>query len=126
MEKKPKRILKFITFDKAEKYPENGLGGLGGMFKKGMRWEDYKPYYTNYAHEELEQLRSKILENEIRCSGEDHQYNSKSVPLWSDKTVDTYSYRAWGDLMAAIYSTQENKDYCYIDFYVDCPMEDME
>jgi hypothetical protein len=32
--------------------------------------------------------------------------------------VATFSYRGWGDIMAAIWSEEENKDYNYMDFYM--------
>ena len=49
---------------------------------------------------------------------EQHQNGAVAVPLWSNGKVDTYSFRSWGDLMAAVWSTEENKDYGYMDFYM--------
>jgi hypothetical protein len=53
-----------------------------------------------------------------RCTGEEHQNGYAAVPLSSNGKVDTYTYRAWGDLMAVVWSTEEDKDYGYIDFYM--------
>jgi hypothetical protein len=50
-------------------------------------------------------------------TGQEHQYNS-GVPVFSDGKVATYTYRGWGDLMAAIWATEEDKDYHYMDFYM--------
>jgi hypothetical protein len=70
------------------------------------------------GHPLLEELRRSIIANNIRCTGEQHQNGAVAVPLWSNGKVDTYSFRAWGDLMAAVWSTEENKDYGYMDFYM--------
>ena len=40
------------------------------------------------------------------------------MPLFSDGKVATFSFRGWGDLMAAIWSEAEDKDYGYMDFYM--------
>jgi hypothetical protein len=37
--------------------------------------------------------------------------------MFSDGSVATFSLRGWGDLLAAVYSERDNKDYCYMDFY---------
>lgn len=112
-------VIKFITYNESENYPENPIGGLGGFFKDGMRWNDYKFQFHQEHHETLENLRQSIIDNEIRCTGEQHQYSDyESCPVFEDETCATYSYRAWGDLMAAVWSTHENRDYNYMDFYM--------
>jgi hypothetical protein len=113
------KIKKFITYSEAEKYNENELSGWGGYFKKGMRWEDYLNRFTEKGKPFAELLRKAIIKNKIKCTGAEHQHSSiKSVALWDDDTVSVFSYRGWGDLMAAIWSTEENKDYRYMDFYM--------
>lgn len=113
------KIIKWITNNETMGKEENGLGGMGGFFKDGMRWEDYKNNYKKVAHKMLEELRKSIIENEIKWTGQEMQDNGyETVPLWSNGKVDTYSWRAWGDLMAAVWSTEDNKDYCYMDFYM--------
>ncbi len=64
----------------------------------------------------IEALRKKIIADNIKCAGDIHQ--DKMVPLFNDNTVGLFSWRAWGDLMAAIWSEEENKDYCYLQFYM--------
>lgn len=114
-----KKIIEFITYGEAEEKEENGLGGMGGWFSDGHRWEDYIDGYNDEGKQLLEELRRAIIKNGIRCTGDQHQHSGyRSVPLWSDGKVDTYSYRAWGDLMAAIWSTEDDKDYSYMDFYM--------
>lgn len=110
--------IKFTTYDAASKMPESPLGGLGGFFNNGMRWEDYLKRWPTDLHPRLEALKAAIIENNIQCTGARHQHDDyDSAPIFEDGTAATYSYRAWGDLMAAIWSTQENKDYSYLDFY---------
>lgn len=111
------KIVKWISYDEAEEKEENGLGGTGGFFKKGMRWKDYTKTYTLKGRLKLRVLRNDIIRLDIKCTGRVHQEGNETVPLWDNEKVDTYSYRAWGDLMAAIWSTKENKDYSYMDFY---------
>jgi hypothetical protein len=92
---------------------------LGGIFKDGMRWNDYifsfDPEWSKSNQKYIDALRLCIIENNLRKGGAWHQYEGN--PLFSDNTVAIFSFRAWGDLMAAIWSTEENRDYNYMDFY---------
>lgn len=45
-------------------------------------------------------------------------------PVFSDGTVSRMSFRAWGDFMAAVWSEEEDKDYCYVDFAWNDPEEE--
>jgi len=80
--------------------------------------KDYLDDYKPDVHPMLEVLRRSIIEHKIRCTGEEHQNGSHAIPLWSNGRVDTYSHRAWGDLMAAVWSTEDGKNYSYMDFYL--------
>jgi hypothetical protein len=124
-------IEKWITNAEAAGKDENGLGGMGGWFgydnsadggqelpPAHHRWADYLGNFEPKAHAMLEELRRSIVANKVRCTGYQHQNEASAVPLWSNGKVDTYSYRAWGDLMAAVWSTEEDKDYGYMDFYM--------
>ena len=107
----------FVTSYEAEKLPESGLGGLGGFFSRGMRWEDYLAIWKEDIHPRLESLRVAIIEKKVRCNGWQHQNGHPSCPVFEDGTCATYSFRAWGDLMAAVWSSHDNTDYSYMDFY---------
>jgi len=100
-------------------------GGFGGWFNwgnnKDQRWQDYIKVYHDDQKPYLETIRKEIVKNKFRFGGDRHQENM--IPLFSDDTVGCFSYRAWGDLMAAIWSEEENKDYSYMDFYMDCLIE---
>mgnify|MGYP005754663771 FL=1 len=118
------KVIKWISYDDAQELismdilKDNNIGGLGGWFKEGDRWLDYKNVFKEFAHPYQEALREAIIDRNLKYCGNDHQELDDGVPVFSDFTVATYSYRAWGDLMAAIWSTAENKDYSYIDFYM--------
>lgn len=108
------KVVDWIDYDNDNE--EAPVGGMGGWFNANnihdkenptaMVWEDYLAAHAQEAHPYLEALRTEILKNDLRLTGEDHQRGN--VPLFSDGTVGEFSYRAWGDLMAAVYSTKEN------------------
>jgi hypothetical protein len=52
------------------------------------------------------------------------QREVEGVPVFEDETISTFSYRAWGDLLSAIWSEEENKDYNYMAFYMSCIVKD--
>ena len=116
------KVVNWISYDESENYAYNNIGGLGGFFNftnKGMRWKDYINNFLEGDKVYVEALRQEILDKNLRFCGNDHQAdNFEGVPVFEDNTVATYSYRAWGDLMAAIWSEKEDKDYCYMDFYM--------
>lgn len=110
------KVVDWIAYADCENYTDS-VGGLGGFFKDGMRWKDFIGSYTDKAKPYYEAIRQDVIKKGIRITGERHQYSDNGVPLFEDNTVGTFSYRAWGDLMAAIWSEHEDKDYCYMDFY---------
>lgn len=97
---------------------EHDLGWMGGWFKDGHRWKDYLNVYKEEVHPYLEALRQEVVSKNIRFGGDVHQHSDDGAPKFSDGSVLRLSYRAWGDLMAAIWSEAENKDYQYMDFYM--------
>lgn len=115
-------VKDWINYDNTQQYQENGIGGLGGFFNfqtSGMRWKDYiETFELERDIIYIEALRYEIVNKNIKEAGSWHQNSGVGVPLFEDDTIAKYSYRAWGDLMAAIWSEQENRDYCYIDFYI--------
>lgn len=112
------KVTQFIDYQDANELPSNSLGGFGGFFQDGMRWKDYldsrEPEEVPYA----EGIRAYAIEHNLRTTGEQHQYSPQGVPVFEDGTASTFSYRAWGDIMAAIWSEAEGKDYSYMDFYM--------
>lgn len=113
------RVISFITYEESENFEEIGVGGMGGFFQNGMRWENYIDRFNDEGKMIVEAIREAIVANNIRCTGETHQHSDyNSVPLFENNKVATYSYRGWGDLMAAIWSTEEDENYNYMDFYM--------
>lgn len=108
--------ITWIPYAAAESMPHI-ISTSGGWFDNGHRWADYIETWSNPATPYLEALRADIIAKGIRYTGEQHQYTDDGVPLFDDGHVATFSYRGWGDLMAAIWSTEEDKDYSYMDFY---------
>lgn len=110
-------VIGWIDYDDIEEGFEEAIGGLGGWFTDGMRWKEYSDIYTEEGIPYAEALRAAILDRGLKCTGRQHQNDSRMVPVFSDGTYASFSYRAWGDLMAAVWSEQEGKDYHYMDFY---------
>lgn len=110
------KVIDWIAYEDSDEYHES-VGGMGGFFDHGMRWKDFIERYVDEAKPYFEAIRQDVIEKGIRKTGDDHQHRDCGVPLFEDNTVGTFSYRAWGDLMAAIWSEHEDKDYCYMDFY---------
>ena len=67
----------------------------------------------------LELLRKEILEKKYCFSGTTHQYSSTGVPVFSDGTCLRCSMRAWGLIMAQVYSDVHGINLSYLDFYTD-------
>lgn len=113
-------VEKFVPYEEAENLPQAPIGGLGGFFKDGNRWGDYIGAFIHSDQPEVpasvyfEALREKIITDNIRNGGFWHQ--AEGCPIFSDGKTATFSFRAWGDLMAAIWSEQDQKDYSYINF----------
>jgi len=85
-----------------------------GFFEQGMRWKDYQKRVFDTEMGHVEALRSEIVDKQIRITGMDH--HEKYIPLFNDETIACLSVCSWGDLMAAIWSEEEDKDYSYRDF----------
>jgi len=113
----PVFVKKWIARSNADSYPES-CGGWGGWFARGDRWATYIDEAEESKRPYLEALRADILKLEIQEGGDWHQRSEQGTPLFSDGTVGKFSFRAWGDLLAAIWSEHEQKDYQYMDFYM--------
>ncbi len=111
------KVIKWISYDEASKH-EHSIGGMGGWFKEGHRWNDLAEGLDDKHKAYYEALRASIIENKIKGGGDWHQDDAEGVPLFEDNTVGTFSYRAWGDLLAAVWSTEENRDSHYMEFYI--------
>lgn len=113
------KVVDWISYDDAKEREECGIGGMGGWFGMDQRhsWEDYVDIWFDEAKPYVIALRDSIVERGIRESGDWHQDSDEGVPLFEDGTVATYSFRAWGDLLAAVWEGVDRLPYCYMDFY---------
>lgn len=122
--------VEWISYDTAtERLSKNELeerGGLGGFFQDGMRWKDYLDNISD-DHDtvaDLEAIRGSIVEQRIWQGGDWHQGSGggspdESVPVCDGKRAWLFSFRAWGDLLAAVWSTALDRDFHYMAFYMD-------
>ena len=111
------KVIGWIDDDETEEWMDQSIGGLGGFFERGMRWKDYVDMYNEKGKEYAEALRLAILVRGLRYNGSQHQNDPEGVPVFSDGTIATFSFRAWGDLMAGVWSDADDQDYSYMDFY---------
>jgi len=111
------KVTKWISYEEADKM-DLSIGGTGGFFSKGMRWKDYIEGWGDKAKPYAEAIRNSVIEQKLLLTGYEHQNSQQGAPLFSDNTAGTFSFRAWGDLMAAIWSEETNIDYSYMDFYM--------
>ena len=108
------KVVRWTSYD--EDLP-NTIDEMGGFFSKGMRWIDYAKIWTEEGLVFINAIREEILRIELKYAGAAHQYEPDGMPVFEDGTCARFSFRAWGDLMAAVWSEVENKDYSYMDFY---------
>ena len=118
MEKR--EVVAWISYRKAETaHYQVDVGGWGGMMTAEMRWADYiadiDPGYA--AHHEA--LRAAILARGLRRGGDWHQNAPDGLAVFDDGAIGTFTFRAWGDLMAAVWSGVDGRGYGYMDFYMD-------
>jgi len=86
--------------------------------------------YNNYTgfedkldfNECWELVKNHIKANNIRISGIEHQ--EKYLPVIDDKYVFLITQRAWGELMAEVWSVVDNVEYKYSDWAWWTPFED--
>ena len=114
------RVVRWTSVDECRDAP-CPFGGWGGWFgaKGAQLWADYVGVLDPTAVPYAEALRAEILRLNIKRGGDWHQIHG--VPVFSDGTAAVFSMRAWGDFMAAVWSTPE-LPLKYMDFYLDCTM----
>lgn len=59
-----------------------------------------------------------IYDNEYMFAGEDHQNSFTGVPVFSNGTCLRASMRAWGAIMANVYTGPDGERLSYMDFYM--------
>ena len=115
------RVIGWVSYDSCLRveFSELSLGGWGGWMEKGQRWSDYVADLNARWRPHFEALRADILARHIRRGGDWHQSDPEGVPVFDDGCIVPLSFRAWSDLMAAIWATEEGRNYGYMDFYME-------
>lgn len=113
-------VIGWVAYDVVPSEGPQRIGGWGGFFQRGDRWKHYIETYHEGVVPFYEALRNEVLRLGLKHGGDWHQNDPKGVPVFNDGTVAMFSFRAWGDLMAAIWAEHEDRDYDYMDFYMDC------
>jgi hypothetical protein len=119
-----RRVIAWVSTHEAERRGTQDIGGWGGFISKGDRWKDYIEDMKPEFLEHHAALRRAILERGLRRGGEWHQNAPDGVPVFDDGAVATFSFRAWGDLLAAVWAEHDGRDYWYMDFYMDSCVTD--
>lgn len=109
-------VARWTSYEAASQLPESPIGGMGGCVE-GTGWPEYLMGWMEEAMPHLEALRTAIVSQSIRCGGDRHQEDM--CPVFSDGTAATFSMRAWGDLMASIWNTEDGGHRGYMGFYMD-------
>lgn len=120
------KVAAWISYAEADKLTES-FGGFGGWFgfeppgkAPAHNWTDYLELVCGddaSLHAYAEALRAEIVERRLWEDGGWHQCDDEGVPQFEDGTVASFSFRAWGDLLAAVWTEQLGRQYCYMDFY---------
>ena len=63
-------------------------------------------------------IKEAVIREGVRMNGDQHQNAPNGIPVFSDGTYALYSMRAWGGLMAEVWSEIDGKNYSYLDFYM--------
>jgi hypothetical protein len=118
-----RKVEHWISYAAASGKPE-AVGGLGGWFGCGENhdlvkhtWQDYLDYWEESVHPYLEALKTDVLVSGRFLCGNQHQDDPSGVPMFDDGTVAVFSFRGWGDLMAAIKTVEDGKIHSYMEFY---------
>ena len=108
-------VERWISYDEAETrvcIPWNG--GWSSDFKT---WNAYIDSFPADERPYLLAIKDDVVRNRLRLFGHEHQEGASGVPLFSDGKVLTLTQRSWGDLMAAIWSSEDKTKYNYMMFY---------
>lgn len=90
----------------------------GGVVKPGDRWINYIDQFEDWKKPYIEAIRLDIINRNLKITGREHQLSSDGTPRFNNGKYGIFSFRAWGDLMAATWAEHENKNYSYLDFYI--------
>jgi hypothetical protein len=97
---------------KTESYKNRKV--IYGGFRGPMTWEFYLSGFEDDLHDRLEILRLYIIERESDMDiFRNPRFSEENYILFGDGSVFTFSFRAWGDFMAAV----QNNGLTHKEFY---------
>lgn len=111
------KVINWISYEEAQKKNKK-LSGIDGFFTSSMNWQEYLNMCQPEQKIYIDALKTAIIKEKIKKAGDWHQWSNEGVPLFSDGVVITFSWRSWGNLLAAMWEIEEGKSYDYIDFYI--------
>ena len=97
----------------------NNIAGSGRHFQKGMRWNNFLEFYDANLHKSLEAIRSSIINSQEKRDWDWHSSSMNGIPRLNNGYFFGASSDRWGDLLAAVWSEHDNKDYSYTSFFTD-------
>jgi hypothetical protein len=118
-----RRVIGWVSTASIENRGLVDIGGWGGFFRESDDWSAYIANIDKEFVPHHESLRLAIIAKGLRRGGDWHQNSQDGVPVFNDGAVGTFSFRAWGDLMAATWTGEDGRGYGYMDFYMDACLE---
>lgn len=109
------KVVEWISDDEVGDRKES-VGGMGGWFD-GHTWQDYLDAWKPEVRPYFEAIRESVVTTGHWINGKQHQNADDGVPLFEDGTVGQFSFRAWGDLMAAISESVDHGKWNYMNWY---------
>lgn len=117
-----REVAAWISYRKAvmARYPVDiGDWGGGASYTKSRTWQEHLSRTEPRLRPYHDALRPAVLARGLRRGGDWHQRAADGVPVFDDGAIATFSFRAWGALMAAIWGPEDRCSYSYMDFYMD-------
>jgi hypothetical protein len=118
-----RRVIGWVAYESVSEKGLPQIGGWGGFIACGHRWKDFIDGHDGRCAAYYEALRQELVAIKLKRGGDWHQNSDRGVPVFDDGTVALLTFRAWGDLLAAAWAEHEDKDYSYMDFYMDHCLE---
>lgn len=86
---------------------------MGGRdLENPLDWNGYLDYFKPEAHPYLETLKQFVIDNGL--VGTTGAYHNENAFEFSDSTIYSFTWRAWGDFMQAVVGKREG----YMTYYM--------
>jgi len=110
--------VEWVDFNDPRLSDDKTIGWMGGWVR-GEQWDEYLKLIAEQWHPYMNAVKDSIIANNIKCTGSEHSEGEGFTPLFSDGYQLGLTWRAWGDLMAAVWNTAEDTNrYSYTNFYM--------